>query len=103
VVRLNGEGESSCQTPGLDHPDNWDYYPSHAVTFSGPELGECNSAELGGLQGGVVTWTGPGLFAAKNREICVGMVDGSVSCCSMQDSFSASNVPVTLENCKLQS
>ena len=79
---LVGEDGWQCQTEGLDHPDQHDYEGGVVARFDGSEedgLCGCYQAVMGGnLTGGSVTWTGSGMFAAINREICVQVMGGAL-------------------------
>jgi len=104
-VSLESEDGWQCQTEGLDHPDQHDYEGGVIARFDGSEedgLGGCYQAVMGGdLTGGSVTWTGSGMFAAINREICV-QVMGGTWCCRMKSGYSNSMEAVQLEMCGLQ-
>ena len=102
---LVGEDGWQCQTEGLDHPDQHDYEGGVVARFDGSEedgLGGCYQAVMGGnLTGGSVTWTGSGMFAAINREICVEVMEGTW-CCRMKSGYSNSMETVQLEMCGQQ-
>jgi len=102
---LESEDGWQCQTEGLDHPGQHDYEGGLVARFDGSEedgLGGCYQAVMGGdLAGGSVTWTGSGMFAAINREICVEVM-GNTWCCRMKSGYSNSMEAVQLEMCGQQ-
>jgi len=99
---LESEDGFECQTEGLDHPGRHDYRGGVIARFDGSEddgLAGCyQQVVAGGLTGGSVTWTGSGMFAAFNREICVEMKEASW-CCKMRSGYSNSMETVQLEMC----
>jgi len=113
VVRLLGAADLSCQTSALDHPERQDYITGQEVRFDGqPDGGLTDGLEgcylspmEGQLNGGSVTWTGSGMFAANKREVCVEMSAslGSTEtwCCTMDQGYSSTNVAVQISNCKV--
>jgi len=105
-IRLDGSNGKGCQTDGgLDHVDIQDYVSGTTAVFAGEEeLTSCYLSDLGGaVQGGAVTWLSSGMFAARNREICLMLAGDNNSswCCDMESGYSAQNVPVELVNCKI--
>ena len=109
-MRLVGEDGSACETVGLDRPDQHDYVSGQVARWDGQPDGGltdgmqgCYLATMAGnLTGGSVTWTGVGMFAAREREICMEM-SGSVEtwCCKMKEGGSSSNVAVQMADCRM--
>ena len=61
---------AACETLGLDNASIHDYETGKLSRWTTEEQGmnECFKANLGGVpKGGSVTWTGPGIFAARYR------------------------------------
>jgi len=110
-VRLQGFDGWACETTGLDRPDQHDYESGKVARFDGePDGGQTDGLQGcymefvdGYLSGGIVTWTGSGMFAASRREICVEM-SGSTGtwCCKMKDGYSSTNVGVQIEDCVMK-
>jgi len=101
---------AACETLGLDNASIHDYETGKLSRWTTEEQGmnECFKANLGGVpKGGSVTWTGPGIFAARYREICI-EISGDVDtdtveswCCEMGESSSSTNHAVLIDNCVL--
>ena len=107
VVSLVTTSGETCQTEGLDHPDRRDYQQGQEARFSTSEEGMagCETFPGGPPTGGSVTWTGTGVFAARNREICAELSGegGSLEtwCCTMVKASSSQNIAVSLNKCQL--
>ena len=107
MVSLVTSSGETCQTEGLDHPDRRDYQQGQEAMLSTSEEGMagCETFPGGPPTGGSVTWTGTGVFAARNREICAELSGegGSVEtwCCTMVKASSSQNIAVSLNKCQL--
>ena len=69
-MRVISSSGAACETLGLDNASIHDYETGKLSRWTTEEQGmnECFKANLGGVpKGGSVTWTGPGIFAARYR------------------------------------
>jgi len=110
-VRLQSASGLVCETErGLDRFDMVDYVVGEELRFDqGVDDGLVGCYKQifpEGIAGGAVTWTGSGIFAAKETQICVELSsDADVPqkwCCNMNNGYSQTNVEDKLEHCSLE-
>ena len=106
-MTLSTEADITCSTAGLDDPEARDYIGGQEAVFTREDEGMegCYEAVLGGgpVTGSVI-WTGTGLFAAFDNEICVDIsaeADPDTWCCQTEGFANAGQV-VPLVNCQLK-
>ena len=107
-MTLTTDADISCSTAGLDNPEAKDYIQGQEAVFTRVEEGMegCYGAVLAGGPGtGSVTWTGQGIFAARNREVCVDITaedDLDTWCCQTNSEIIEQGNMVSLKNCHLK-
>ena len=107
-VTLTTDADISCSTAGLDDPEAKDYIQHQEAVFTRVEEGMegCYGAVLAGGPGtGSVTWTGQGIFSARNREVCVDITaedDLDTWCCQTNSASIMQGNTVSLINCQLK-
>ena len=107
-VTMTTDADISCSTAGLDDPEAQDYIQAQEAVFTRVEEGMegCYGAVLaGGPVTGSVTWTGQGIFSARNREVCVDITaedDLDTWCCQTNSASIMQGNTVSLINCQLK-